>query len=265
MQFAYSDEMGKRDIILSSLIRQSARRYGRDLPCLPLRYAVAALSARLIPLPQLESSFRENKSLARQELRAKIQRPENIIDSDVFAVFLVFILEKLGSGVFILESRHTNGFVRMFRNCVKNLNGELSADSMLMDFGPLLLDWLELQTLSNPSQWYQTYELRQQIFGNASSFRQRIKYFPTEQTPWSSSEGWALQFTVTILTYKLCFRIAELATKELSPTFQRKKFREDVQQSIDLELEDGEFQKAVLTSESWQESIPTRYILLFVY
>lgn len=257
--------MEKKDICLSSLIRQFARRYGSDLPCLSLRYAVAALSAGLLPSKQFNSYVHKNKDLAVRELNAKFQSPENFLDSDVFAVFLVCILKNYGTGTSTLESKDFGGFLRAFYYCVKNSNGNVSADSMLIDFGPLLFDWLESRTLSDPHQWSQTHKLRRKIFRDASSFQQRLKYFPTEQIQWQSCAGWALRFTISILVHKLCSRIAEVAINEQSPEFQREKFRADVQHSIDMELGDEAFQNVMRTSESWQEPIPTRYILLLVF
>jgi hypothetical protein len=257
----YSEGFRSRDSLLSSLIRQSGATYGKCLPPACLNYAVAAFSAATLPQKHFQYHVRRNTDAAYRELKTILKRPpEGISEPDLFATFLLGIMATFSP----LLSAHLASFTKacflMLGICLKNQ--KTPSNRMLNNFGPLILDWLEVLHLRrrNPVKWNETFRLRRDLFSGVSSFEQRLGYFQSECVEWQSDVGRAVKYTVAILADKLVWMIPVIANKEFFSRSEGDEYIEDVFESVNSELRDKQFKDAIAQSELWKEEIPRRCV-----
>ena len=133
---------------------------------------------------------------------------------------------------------------------------------MLTNFGPLILDWLEVFYVhnGNETKWDRAVGLRSQLFETSTPFVQRLKYFPSEHDGWRSNVGWAICYTISVLKDKLASILPIIAGKEYRGEFNRDGFVRTILKYIESELEDPMFRRAVEESKSWKDEIPARYV-----
>ena len=154
LDHVYSDKFEKRDILLFSLIRQSGVAYGKCLEPTSLRYAVAALSATALPQQYYQGLLERNINAAYGELTNILKSgPNRISESDLFATFLLGIVATVNPLTSSRVPSYTRGCLLMLGICFTN--EQTSSNRMLNNFGPLILDWLEILHLRhrNPIKW----------------------------------------------------------------------------------------------------------------
>lgn len=149
--------------------------------------------------------------------------------------------------------------------CLKNsrsVGGSRSENCMLKNFGPIILDWLEVLHLRNGDQgrWYKTVQMRDQFFKGTTAFEKRVKHVQSEHNGWRSGMGRAIRCTLSILVGKLIPILPVIAKSEHNGQFEREGVVKDVYQSVSTELDDPAFQDALTNSEHWKEQIPIRYL-----
>ena len=260
LDHVYSDKFENRDIILWSLIRKSKTTYGECLPT-SLRHAAAALSASALPQHQYEVLLKRNTNAAYGELNLMLERgPNGISESHVFATFLLGIIATVNPLTSPHVASYTKGCLLMLGICFTN--GETSNNRMLNDFGPLILDWLEVLHLrrKHPVKWYETYRVRRALFSGVSPFDKRLRYFQSEHEEWRSNVGWAIRYTLAILADKLIWMIRVIANKEPLSQSEEQEYVEEVYNSVKSELRDRQFQDMSAQTGLWEEEIPTRYV-----
>ena len=261
LDYIYSDKFENRDILLWSLLRQSGIIYGKCIEPISLRYAAAALSAALLPQCHFQGHLKRYTNAAYGQLKIILKRgPNRISESDVFATFLLGLVATVNPLNSPPVASYTKGCLLMLGVCFTSKTPP--SNRMLNDFGPLILDWLEIFHLrrNDPVKWNDTYNVRRRLFNGKSPFDQRLKYVQLEHENWRSGVGWALRYTLAILADKLIWMIPVIARKELHSQSEGQEYVEDVFESVKSELRDKQFRDAIAQSELWEEEIPVRYV-----
>jgi hypothetical protein len=260
LDHVYSDKFENRDILLFSLIKQSRVAYGKCLEPIFLRHAVAAVSAYALPQKLYQGLLAKNIDTAYGELNIILKHGTNgITEADVFATFLLGVIATANRLTDSQIASYTSACLRMLWICFKNEH--TSSNRMLNDFGPLILDWLEIFHLRrrDPIKWHEVDSVRRRLFRGISPFDQRLRYIQSEHQEWRSNVGWAIRYTLAILADKLIWMIPVLAKKKYLSQSEEEEYAEYVRLSVKSELRDQRYQDGIAKSDLWEEEIPTRY------
>ena len=261
LDHVYSDKFKDRDILLFSLIKQSGDAYGKCLEPIFLRHAAAAVSAYALPQDLYQDLFKKNSDAAYGQLNIILKHGTNgISETDVFATFLLGVIATANHLTTSQIASYTSGCLLMLVICFKNEH--TSSNRMLNDFGPLILDWLEIFHLRrrDPIKWHEVDSVRRGLFRGISAFDQRLRYIQSEHQEWRSNVGWAIRYTLAILADKLIWMIPVLANKEYVSQSEEEGYEKDVSISVRSELRDKRYRDAIAKSALWEEEIPTRYV-----
>lgn len=260
LDHVYSDKFENRDILLFSLIKQSGDAYGKCLEHTFLRHAIAAVSAYALPQDLHQGLFKKNIYAAYGELKIILEHgTKGISEADVFATFLLGVIATANTLTASRVASHTRGCLLMLGICFTNKH--TSSNPMLNDFGPLILDWLEILHLRrrDPTKWHEADSVRRGLFSGLSPFDQRLRYVQSEHQEWRSNVGWAIRYTLAILADKLIWMIPVRANKEYLSQYEEE-YTKYVFNSVKSELRDETFKDAIAKSELWEEELPTRYV-----
>jgi hypothetical protein len=262
LEYAYSDAFEKRDILLSSVIKQSGIKFGIYFHRAILRHSVAAISAALLPKDDFENHLQWNTHQANQELNVVLRGEKEILDSDVVAAFLLGLLAVLNKRSADQIELYANACRMMLGLFFANSKDQSSSQHMLANFGPLILDWLEILHLRQGDQlrWYKTFQLRRHLFNDLTNFEQRLRYFQSGRQGWSSVVGRAVKYTLSILSEKLICILPIVAKREHDGNFGKEGIIEDILQSVKREFDHPSFQHALAETEKFKDDTPTRYL-----
>jgi hypothetical protein len=189
LQFAYS----KGITLLASFIKQMAVTFGVSIRPAPLRHAVLAYAALHFPAQQSRRNVEYHCGKASSVLLKRLDNPNQIADSDVFAAMVLAWIE-LCRGSTADSLVHAYGCMSMLEVLD---NGRLPgrASDLLATFAPLILDNMN-SVLAVGGALPQ-----KPSAGKPSSFGQRLIYYQELCRTGSPPEAWQSTVLETMHNY----------------------------------------------------------------
>jgi hypothetical protein len=162
LEFAYTASISEQHRFFKCV----AFEYGPAIRNLPLRHAVLAWCASLLPHVQFKDVLECHKERARRLLIRKLGTPAEIEEADVFAAWILGSIFNPRPVSRSEITAHLNGSIAMMRFVEKSKGN--SQSKMLSVFGPLVRDDT-MQSCSHASLNY--------LQISESTFAQRVGYY----------------------------------------------------------------------------------------
>lgn len=238
LEYAYSSK--KSQITRTALFRIVASQYGATISSPPLRQAILAFSACLLPQSQFRDRVDLHKQQATHLLLRKVKN-RDISDAEVLASCLLAIVATFTNSPVFEVLAHSNGCLSMLPLT--------PSTTFLTIFAPYLSECAIFYDSIGSLRDVISYRLSTH---QRATLRQRIRYYETLRPFGSPPEAWQLSSSIKatneilediINILRAC--ICRVALKQTTGDYSRDPNVEATLVGIAAELDDPEFKKAI--------------------
>jgi hypothetical protein len=166
----------------ASLIKRMATAFGMTITPRPLRHAIIAYACIQLPPEQFAEQLEDHSSLAFRALRLKLDRPDLLIDGDVFAA-LMLAWTAVCRGSLSVAALHARGCLLML-TAISSRKQDSSNTRLLRIFSPFILDDMSTIISMGGDSAQPTEAPRR------SSFSERLGYYRELCHTGTPSEAW---------------------------------------------------------------------------